>query len=549
MLLRRLERLPEEPSGDDAVQAFRAAALIQQGQSAAAESLWQAFDHRRPLPVAGARYLAEAYLARGDWRKARRVLQRGLIADVHAPELLQLMARAEATGGRHDRASAYLAHALRRAEPHQAPLAVSLRADLAGTLTHLNHHGLAWQVVAGEDPASLPVGLSAVVEARYQASQGNYAEALARLATAPDTDAVVQTRAQVLLLSGDAEGAWQVLRAAGQGAGPLADLSRWLAEPSGDASRRRARLLLEGATPGRDSPVLQALLAMATGDSDALKRALGGAGLPFAEMIRHTAFLDQLEVSALARQLAIAHFSLDQGYLEQALQHARAMQVSHPKHVLPAMLTVEVLRRQGDLRGAVEASGNALALLPGSVALRFQLAQALAGAGDTQAALAEYREMLEEQPDFVAGQLAYGELLSRQGSWQEAGEAWAWALNFKPEAVPLLLAHARAQTEIRQGELPAATLAALAGLALPPGELSWLRGRAAQLRGEPALAAEELFAAVQADPRPEWLQSLAAELQRAGGEREASQLDCQAALLGLTPSDWRAPPPQACVGE
>lgn len=546
MLLRRLEDFPIEQTSGDQVRALKAAALLQLGDAVAARDLWQTFDHRRPPPPAGVRFLAEAYLERGDWHSARKVLQAGLMSASGNAELLRLMARAEAAGGRSSQAAAYLSLALRSAR-HEPAEEAALRISLASTLSSLNRHQQAREVLAALDDTEVPPVLLGVVAARDQASRGQYAEALERLAGVSDIPAVVQTRAHVHLLSGEPGRAWKTLRSAGLDEGPLAALVHLLAEPQADAGDR---LSGEPSAGGADvSPVLQALLAMAAGERSRVEGALARAGLPLAEMVRHPAFLQQLDNPALARELALAHFCLDQGYLDQARAHAARLQAAQPEHVLPLVLEAEAHRLEGNLPGAIGAYRRALDHLPESVGLRFQLAQLLARAGDVPSALEAYRKLLDTHPDFVAGQLAYGELLSQHHSWKEAGEAWAWALNFKPDAAPLLLAHARAQIEVGAGESPELIIDPLAGLEWPPGELLRLRSRASQLRGETELAAAELYAAVQANPRADWLADLATLQRQSGRQHMAKQLDCQAALLSLSPADWLGEElPTACAG-
>ncbi len=549
MFLRRLETLPEAEATADPVLALKAAALLMRGDAQAAEALWREFGPLRPLPVLGARALAEAYLARGDWGNAQSVLQQGLINDVNAVELLLLMARAQLEQGRFTRAQAYLqdAHALCQAECGIPQLAETVRDQLASTLVRLNRHRQAREVLARPGLGAPPAELATVIEARYLASQADYNAALERLALGPQSDPVLQARAQVLLLSGDYQVAWETLGSRGQAAGPLAVLARLLVEP-GESSARSARALLEKDPTASRLPLQQALLAMAAGEQEAAASWLQRAGLPLAEMVRHPAFMQDLQSAALAPGLALAYFSLDQGYFEQARQRASALREAHTDNVLPALLLAETLRLTGEAGAAVDVYRDALELLPESVGLRFQLAGALTAAGEAGAALAEYESMLEAHPDFVAGQLAYGELLQADQGWEGAREAWQWALNFKPESVPLLLAHARAVLESARGEWPAGMLEDLARRQLPPGELAFLQGRAAWLRGAEAQALSELFAAVQADPRAEWLAALATAYQELGRAHAARQLECQAALMSFNPLSPPVAMPAACGG-
>ncbi len=59
---------------------------------------------------------------------------------------------------------------------------------------------------------------------------------------------------------------------------------------------------------------------------------------------------------------------------------------------------------------------------PGDAFARYGLAMECAREGDSEAAVAEFRQLLAAHPDYVAGYFHYGQLLAKLGREEEARE-------------------------------------------------------------------------------------------------------------------------------
>ncbi|MCP4898482.1 MAG: tetratricopeptide repeat protein, partial [bacterium] len=165
-----------------------------------------------------------------------------------------------------------------------------------------------------------------------------------------------------------------------------------------------------------------------------------------------------LEGEGARIQLAVAYLRLDE--LETARGHYRKAldlnldpldeaQVHHHLGVIEA--------RNGSLDRATEEYRMALALDPGLVAARLNLASAQAELGRYLEAYELYRQVIKVDPRNTRARRGEAEALTSMGRWQEAGRLLEEGWREMPESVELLHALARLlatadDPEVRNGE-------------------------------------------------------------------------------------------------
>lgn len=103
------------------------------------------------------------------------------------------------------------------------------------------------------------------------------------------------------------------------------------------------------------------------------------------------------------------------------LEHARPAMKALPARVISLIIRAESRQRRGDEAGARQSLEEAVALFPGAAPAQMQLALMHEEAGETDPAIARYREVLKAEPNNVIAlnNLAYS-LGARLGSLEEA---------------------------------------------------------------------------------------------------------------------------------
>ena len=91
------------------------------------------------------------------------------------------------------------------------------------------------------------------------------------------------------------------------------------------------------------------------------------------------------------------------------------------------------LRRAGRFDEAARAYTSALSLDPEHLDIRSQLAELELERGDSEAAQAHYRFILQRQPESTEAWLSLGVALAQQGQLEEAEEAWQTVLRYDPD--------------------------------------------------------------------------------------------------------------------
>ncbi|WP_435103938.1 tetratricopeptide repeat protein [Arhodomonas sp. AD133] len=128
-----------------------------------------------------------------------------------------------------------------------------------------------------------------------------------------------------------------------------------------------------------------------------------------------------------AAQFALGKVALQTGYFEEALAAAEDALALRPDWRAAALLEVEALQRLGRIGEANDRLARMVAASPGDNELRYEYARLLAMAGDTGKALAQFRQLLRNQPDDPRTLLT-GSLLAMRGGEHDQARSWLMRL-------------------------------------------------------------------------------------------------------------------------
>lgn len=127
----------------------------------------------------------------------------------------------------------------------------------------------------------------------------------------------------------------------------------------------------------------------------------------------------------------------DRGKFDQADTHARRLKQLVPMDPRPYFVLSESARRAGDPAAALEEAKAGMAGNPDYLPLRLASARAAGALGRTEEAIADYRLVIEKQPQLTSAKSELGPLLVRLERWDEAvalyrqvvADAPDWAAN------------------------------------------------------------------------------------------------------------------------
>ena len=180
----------------------------------------------------------------------------------------------------------------------------------------------------------------------------------------------------------------------------------------------------------------------------------------------------------------------------------------------------------------VQALDDALADLPGNLAVTAALADALAGMGDEDRASVLYRQVLEERPDNLNAVLIVGPRVLANGTIEEARTIIEAGLRYNPDnaAMQVLVARLRMAT----GDFESAREALVKAYRRAPGWAeTWLAaGELGILEGLPEQAAANLDRAAAAAGEDPGLWRRLADANRRLGRDDKAQAAAERARLG-----------------
>lgn len=123
----------------------------------------------------------------------------------------------------------------------------------------------------------------------------------------------------------------------------------------------------------------------------------------------------------------------DQGKFELADTHARRFRQLVPMDPRPYFVLSESARRAGDPTAALAEAQAGIAANPDYLPLRLASARAAGALGRTEEAIAEYRLVIEKQPQLTSARSELGPLLIRLERWDEAVELYRQVVAEAPD--------------------------------------------------------------------------------------------------------------------
>lgn len=482
--------------------------------------------------------IVNAYLKHNRVGDAHRICQFGLMRYIRSPRLLTLMGNIYDRRGLSETALVYYTRVPAGKNP-DSDKTNALKERIARDYLRLMDFENAQDVLTGSNSDIYDSQVHTVAKAKYFASIGeldNAVKIINRSLEKKASTPLILTKSQLLLLDGQYHETVSViekienqLTGAQRSAAMMIKSAAYLQLDSNEQAMeafQRGKSLNSGSNIHNLS---ESILYMSLGNIDEATKSLRAAPMPFPELAGYTSLRDHMQPSGLAKAIGLGYFSFDQGFYDITKKTTLAALKTDKNNVFLRFLLAESHRGLHDYAAAVAELNTLIATMPESFFFRYQLATIYEQMGRDEEALALFKVLSEERPDFIMAQLSHGKLLATLGRWEEAKSTYSWSLNFQPEAAPLLISYGFALIEVNDHASLATIVETLeSNNRVPQSLVLHLKGWSAYTRNNTTEAEQLLLQALALNPgSPEVYYHLAVVLLKNGKKTQAQNLFTQ----------------------
>jgi len=444
-VLSNINKLSEPEKNKEEVISLKAAALAGLGDFDSAMKEYSRLKNIENSLGKSYSVIADVLLKKKKPFAALVVCQTGLMQDVNSANLLYQAGYSYGLLGKTETSLVYLKAAdSANILSHKLESQYDIKRAIAAAYYKLNDFESAKKAIERSALDDLDNGFRLIINAKYQASIGNFGKAITILDEAQSTSRATEAiliQAQLQILNSKPDLAIKLLDSLDPSPkrnnfSDILKLIKSLAYLTSNEATLSLRLLEELERPEnvQNIHMLKAITYFALNKKSKVIEELKKASLPYSELATLPGFEKYLNEPSLGADIGLAFFCLDQKFYNQAVIIAEKAARKFNGNIFLNFIVAESYLQAEKFPKAINELVKINERFKGSYALQFYLSQAYAKAGMVKEATQTYRILTDERPDFVLANLVYGKLLSDHSEWNKAREVYENGLNFMPDS-------------------------------------------------------------------------------------------------------------------